>query len=54
MKKYSEAEMSEMKAYLMDFVESFDTSELAQAVREEIISLEEIECAMVTKLKLYS
>lgn len=46
MKKYTESEMREIRAYVIDFVESFEPKELAQAVREGIVSIEEIEAAL--------
>ena len=50
MKRYTVEEMQEIKAYLVDFIDSFDHKELAQAVREHIISVEEIEDALRRKM----
>jgi hypothetical protein len=51
-KKYTYDEMQEMRAYIYDFVEAFDAKELAQAVREDIISIEEIEDAIRRKMSI--
>lgn len=52
MKYRTEREIEEMRNYIVDFVESFEPHELAQAIREEIISIEEVEEAMKKKLDL--
>ena len=52
MKYRTEREIEEMRAYIVDFVESFEPRELAQAIKENIISLEEIEEVMRKKLDL--
>ncbi len=50
MRRYTEQEMYEMRAYLIDFVDTFEPNELARAIQEGIISIEEIEVALRNKL----
>lgn len=41
-----------MREYIMDFIEMFTAEELAQCVREGLITLADIELALRRRLKL--